>query len=332
MTDENNVTKILINKGMFLKLQNIQNNNLKNITESLFKQLRDYFLMVMTALLLCEINMNDDKMNDINNIMSTIIGEILFIDAESNEFNDNLQLFLSIIISKRGWNFLFELLKSQHCQRWNDQWTIKLCQSLALQQITKQAQHLEFYHQIQFTLSSKPDSSIFPHLHQPYEELRQIISQCVTDNSEGNQWGDLVNWIQSKLDTVPVQLEMKEIKVMLLLNIYYEYYCKNELSSIETLLEAMNNAFQFSSDELRIFNVFLQPERFMIGYMIENDLDAADKYRLNNLFKLDCNDEFDLSLRHLLVNLIAMILLGGEESFLWTFAFQPLKLQNTYGK
>ncbi|CAF4450175.1 unnamed protein product, partial [Rotaria sp. Silwood2] len=34
---------------------------------------------------------------------------------------------------------------------------------------------------------------------------------------------------------------------------------------------------------------------------------------------------------HMLVNLMAMILLGGEKSFLWTFMFQPLTLQNTFG-
>ncbi|CAF3616791.1 unnamed protein product [Rotaria sp. Silwood2] len=67
----------------------------------------------------------------------------------------------------------------------------------------------------------------------------------------------------------------------------------------------------------------------MIGYARDNN--TADKNFLNDLFKLDCNDEFDLSLRHMLVNLMAMILLGGEKSFLWTFMFQPLTLQNTFG-
>ena len=56
-----------------------------------------------------------------------------------------------------------------------------------------------------------------------------------------------------------------------------------------------------------------------------------DKNFLNDLFKLDCKDEFELSLRHMLVNLMAMILLGGEQSFFWTFMFQPSTLQNTFG-
>jgi hypothetical protein len=69
----------------------------------------------------------------------------------------------------------------------------------------------------------------------------------------------------------------------------------------------------------------------MIGYSIENNNDI-DKNFLNDIFKLDCEDEFELSLRHMLVNLLAMILLGGKQSFLWTFVFQPSILQNTFGK
>jgi hypothetical protein len=34
----------------------------------------------------------------------------------------------------------------------------------------------------------------------------------------------------------------------------------------------------------------------------------------------------------LMVNLMALILLGGQQSFLWTFAFEPLSLKNTFGK
>jgi hypothetical protein len=34
----------------------------------------------------------------------------------------------------------------------------------------------------------------------------------------------------------------------------------------------------------------------------------------------------------MLVNLMAMILLGGKQSFLWTFVFEPSTLQNTFGE
>ena len=33
-----------------------------------------------------------------------------------------------------------------------------------------------------------------------------------------------------------------------------------------------------------------------------------------------------------MVNLMAMILLAGPQSFLWTFAFQPKRLEDSYGK
>jgi hypothetical protein len=68
----------------------------------------------------------------------------------------------------------------------------------------------------------------------------------------------------------------------------------------------------------------------MIGYpQINNNV---DKNYLNNLFKLDCKDDDELGIRHALVNLLAMILLSGKQNFLWTFTFEALKLQSTFGK
>jgi hypothetical protein len=63
----------------------------------------------------------------------------------------------------------------------------------------------------------------------------------------------------------------------------------------------------------------------MIGY------NNVEKNCVNELFKLDCKDNHELNIRHSLVNLLAMILLSGKQNFLWTFAFEPLKLQNTLG-
>jgi hypothetical protein len=68
----------------------------------------------------------------------------------------------------------------------------------------------------------------------------------------------------------------------------------------------------------------------MIGYTKDNN--HVDKNHLNDLFRVDCLDNDELPIRHLLVNLLAMILLGGKENFLWTFAFAPLTLQETFGK
>ena len=79
-----------------------------------------------------------------------------------------------------------------------------------------------------------------------------------------------------------------------------------------------------------VFRALIQPEESMIGYPRAND--NEERNSLNTLFALDCQDEDELPIRHGLVNLMAMILMGGKQSFLWTFAFQPLALQNTFGK
>ncbi|CAF0924968.1 unnamed protein product [Rotaria sordida] len=323
------ITTILINKGMLLTLPRIQNQSLKSIGENVFKQLIDYLRITMLALLLCDINLNHNELNDFDPIVSTTIQEFLLTDDQATKFNNYLQLFLSTIILKRSWNYLLNLLNSNDIKRLNNQWATNLYRLLELKQTQRTNKYLQLCHQIQFTLSSKNDSSIFPELHQPYEDLRNIIDICVESNTEQNPWNALSDWIQSKINADPVQLQLKEIKVMLLLIIYYDYYCSDQLSSINTLLEVIQNTLQLSSEELRLFRIFIRPEEFMIGYPKDDNI--ADKNFLNGLFKLDCNDEFDLSIRHMLVNLMAMILLGGENSFLWTFMFQPSKLENTFG-
>lgn len=95
-------------------------------------------------------------------------------------------------------------------------------------------------------------------------------------------------------------------------------------------LEVIEQSLQQSSEEVRVFRVSLQPERYLIGYPEENN--QIDENQLNRLFQLDLTDDDELPIRHLLVKLLAMILLGGKRSFLWTFAFEPLQLTNIYGK
>ena len=41
---------------------------------------------------------------------------------------------------------------------------------------------------------------------------------------------------------------------MLLLNIYYDYYCNNKLALISSLLEIIENVLQLSSEEFRVFS------------------------------------------------------------------------------
>lgn len=328
MTNES-ITTTLINKGMLLRLQNIQNQQLKSIGENIFTQLKDYFRVTMIGLLLCEINLNATEQNNANDILSTIIQEFLSIDDQATEFNHYLHIFLSTIILKKSWNFLLNLLKSENIQHLNNEWATKLYCLLELKETKNETKHLQLCHQIQFTLSSKNDSSIFPELHEPYQELRKIIDTCVKNNTEVNCWEHLSEWVQSKMNTDPVNLQLKEIKAMVLLIIYYEYYCTNRLSSIHSLLELIENSLELTIEELKLFRVLIRPVEFMVGYPRDNNHD--DKNFLNDIFKLDCDDEFELCIRHLLVNLMAMIYLGGENSFLWTFMFQPSKLQDTFG-
>ncbi|CAF1381958.1 unnamed protein product [Rotaria sordida] len=73
----------------------------------------------------------------------------------------------------------------------------------------------------------------------------------------------------------------------------------------------------------------LEPEGCMIGYPQQNN--NTDFNYLNNLFRLDCEAADELCIRHSLVNLMAMIIKGGVKSFLWTFAFEPLSIEGTFG-
>jgi hypothetical protein len=123
---------------------------------------------------------------------------------------------------------------------------------------------------------------------------------------------------------------MIDIKVMLLLNIYYNYYCNNQLQLLNTLLNVIERMLEPTPEEIRVFRCLLDPEHYMIGYPQENN--TTDFNYLNHLFRLDCEAVDELCIRHSLVNLMAMIIKGGVTNFLWTFAFQPLSIENTFGK
>jgi hypothetical protein len=211
-------------------------------------------------------------------------------------------------------------------QRLNNQWANTLYNLFDINQNCQSNKSLQLCHQLQFTLTTNITLSIFPKFHQPYEELSILIDQCIKNNNQQQQrWKYLSDWIQLKLNSNSSIINSTEIKVMLLLNIYYNYYCNNQLKSLDNLLITIENTLQLLPEELRVFQVFLQPEQYMIGY------NNVEKNCVNELFKLDCKDNHELNIRHSLVNLLAMILLSGKQNFLWTFAFEPLKLQNTLG-
>ncbi|CAF4215359.1 unnamed protein product, partial [Rotaria sp. Silwood2] len=323
----------LVNKAMMLTPPKIKEKRHVSVAQKVFTQLKDYFRLRSTALLLCKTDLDDYSQDIINNVMPKIIKDYLSINQQDNKLNNHLQLFLSTIISKYSWNFLLNLLKSDRIQRLDSQWATSLFNLLELKQTCQKNNYLQLCHKIQFTISSYNDMSlIFPNLHQSYDELSIILDKCVKDDVQEQLWTNLSNWIQSKLNIdEESNLKCNEIKAMILLKIYYDYYCNDQLTLVDKLLDIIENMLELSSDELRIFHVILKPEQFMIGY--PNNDNNEDSNFLNSLFKLDYKVEdetWKLSIRHLLVNLMAMILMGGEQSFLWTFAFQPLTLEHTF--
>jgi hypothetical protein len=321
------ITCALINKLLVpIDLSKIKDKNQKTITQNYFKQLKDYFSIEWTALLVYETESDEKDSDSFKDIITTIINEYLKYEAQATQFNPHLQLFLAIIISKRSWNHLLNILKFDHIQNSNKEWADGLY-SLLLREETKQnAKYLEQCHQTQFTLSTKNTLSAFPTLHQPYYELSELIDKCVKENVQDEKWKDLSDWIELK----KAEFSLKEIKVMLLLKVYYSYYCNNQLTLLDTLLEFIENKLKPLPEELTVFRVFLQPEKYMVGYNTADEPDEDNS--INKLFQLDSKEEDELCVRHSLVNLLAMILLGGKQNFLWTFTFQPRTLVKTHGK
>ncbi|CAF4614072.1 unnamed protein product [Rotaria socialis] len=320
----------LITKLMLSKMPTIKSLHPLSSASNIFQQFKDYFILHFTGLLLCDTNLNPDDTKKLMHIVKTLIEQYLFIEEPIVQFNPHLQLFLATIVSKHSWSFLLDLLKSDPIQNVNNQWAHHLYRLLESKEPVCLKKDLQRCHQLQFAVASKPDtSSIFPYLHLFYDELCKIIENCVINDTPEERWKPLSDWIETKLNSDPIQLKPNEIKAMLLLNIYYNYYCSNHLASVQGLLEIVNDELEPLPEDLKVFRALLQPKEHIIGYTQENA--NEDINCLKRLFKLDSNEEDELAIRHCLVNLMAMILMGGKQSFLWTFAFEPLILENTFG-
>ena len=320
----------LVNKIIQAIAPPSRNRRHMDLLAAVVKQLKDYFLVHLAGLLVCQADASPDEQCMTQRILATNIDAYLSIEPQPVQLSQPLQIFLSTIISKRSWNFLLTFLKSDRVQRYHTQWGATLHRLLELKETGQVRRSLQLCHHIQFTLSPNAASSIFPALHQPYQELRGIVDRCTKKPVDQQQWNELSDWIALKRQANPPLLELNQVKVMLLLNIYYEYYCSNRLAAVKSLLTVIETTLQPLEEETRVFRALIQPEQFMVGYPRANG--NEERNFLNNLFALDCQDEDELSIRHCMVNLLAMILLGGKQSFLWTFAFQPLTLQNTFGK
>ena len=69
----------LINKILLSTLPKINNARRIPIAEKIFKQLKEYFLLQTTALLLCQTDLNNEDQQRINNILMTVINQYLLL-------------------------------------------------------------------------------------------------------------------------------------------------------------------------------------------------------------------------------------------------------------
>ena len=295
------------------------------LAKKVFQQIKDHFLLQLTAIMLCRTEPDRDE-----RVLTTIIDQYLKVEFQAKQLTPNVKFFFSVIINKKNWTYLQTLLQSPEIMHLDPEWAQSMTNLLSLSQAIEESKSLRLCHQVQWTIHTNNQLSIFPQLHQPYHELNQCVHQCSQKNDPAQRWAPLINWIQSKLNARPPFPTVIEIKVMLLLNVYYNYYCINRLDSLDGLLPVLEHHLQATTEEMIVFRAFLKPAQFMVGY--DTTADNTNQNYLNDLFRLDFTENEGLAIRHVLVNLLAMILLAGKESFLWVFVFQPLKLTNTFGK
>ncbi|CAF0920656.1 unnamed protein product [Didymodactylos carnosus] len=174
------------------------------------------------------------------------------------------------------------------------------------------------FNQLEFTLSPLVQNcSVFPKLHEPYEKLKELFHQYVNNTNNNIQWKPVIDWCNEQLQEN--RLLPNEIKMLLFLTIYYN----SVLDKIN--FDQMIPALNFLPEEIRVFKAVLMPEDFMIGYR------ESEKNALNNLFQTSNNSDDEIHIRHALFNLMAILILTGNNTFLWTFTFEPQKLHKTYG-
>ncbi|CAF1176839.1 unnamed protein product [Adineta ricciae] len=326
MTDDI-VTPTFLNKGLLRTLPTIRREETRLIANNLFNELKNYFLSIMIALLLCNPNLTEAQEPDVRHKMSTLTRSILSIDNATTRLSDPLQLFLSTIISKQSWSYLLNVLESDRLEQIDENWRSILHRLLQVDQARHRSPHLRLSHQIQFTYSHEiSDSPMFSEMNQRYVRLREVIDTCVRNQTDENRWELFDSHMRNQIHSTSTDLEKNKYKSILLLIIYYDYYCTNRLESIRALMNTIPDLLSLLEEEKLVFRALLDPEQFIVGYH-----DEVEKNSLNEIFNLNCSTEFELALRHLMVNLMAMILLAGPQSFLWTFAFQPKRLENTYG-
>ncbi|CAF1377761.1 unnamed protein product [Didymodactylos carnosus] len=208
---------------------------------------------------------------------------------------------------KRTWNYLMKMLQSSFLRNINDEWSSKLYAMFETRaKAIRDNEHLRLCDQLEFTSSPiASDCAIFPHLHQQYLSLSGLVDECLA-NSSSEKWKPLTKWCTEQLLSDDARLRPNEIKAMLLLKIYYDYYCQADNENLHSIFEALVeevDELELREEKERVFRAILEPEKYLIGY---ND-DADETNVLNGLFKKTFRSEDELYLRHALMNLMASI-------------------------
>ncbi|CAF5050108.1 unnamed protein product, partial [Rotaria sp. Silwood1] len=134
----------LINKILLATLPRINNIQQISLAEKVFKQLKEYFILQTTALLLCQPDLGNENQQRINDILRTVIDQYLIIQMPVVELSNYVQHFLSIIITKQSWNYLIDLLKSERLQRLNSRWADTLHDLFVIEHNTQRNKYLYY--------------------------------------------------------------------------------------------------------------------------------------------------------------------------------------------
>ncbi|CAF1586988.1 unnamed protein product, partial [Didymodactylos carnosus] len=239
------------------------------VIATIYESIKTYLIIECTACLLCENDYDDDSVEWSDSIRC-FLRVYVPISKQQNAFDHNMKQFLSTILRKRDWNYLINLLQSNFLRTIHNEWSTKISELLSnIQKLRRNEERLHVYDQLEFTLSTNaPSCSAFSKLHQPYTNISKIFDECANNKSESDNWTPLFTWCLEQLSLEDEPLFPNEIKMMLFLKIYYDYYCHENILSLSNLVESLQSVQQLEliEEELRVFKAILMPETYMIGY------------------------------------------------------------------
>jgi hypothetical protein len=128
----------------------------------------------------------------------------------------------------------------------------------------------------------------------------------------------LLQWITQQVQNN--ESKRMQLRMFLILVSYYEYFCKNRSCDVvQRILPQLQPLLAILPNELNAFRIFIttMPN-------LPNDHDPLLNILVNNA---DVSQE-DLTLRHVLVNLMAVVLGSGPNTDSYTRLFAMEKLMN----